>query len=195
MTEKIQVASGVKQLDHLLGGLRIGDNVVWYDNAGSLAPIFYLNFIKASQTDKKAIIYINFDHSIKTLMERLGDPTVSDYLLEFWYNNVLSGIPTHLVNTTSNTLWQMFQVPHRALTAIIDIPYSRLKGTARQRYLNEIPKMVSGNIKGWKRGSSLAGETFLKGKISDFESKWAEEMGTSVGAFERSPYPILRKLV
>ncbi|MGB5155951.1 MAG: helix-turn-helix domain-containing protein [Desulfobacterales bacterium] len=77
LTEKPLVASGVNQLDQLLGGLRIGDNVVWYDNAGSLAPVFYLNFIKISQSEKKSIIYINFDHSIKTLMERLG--TLSDY--------------------------------------------------------------------------------------------------------------------
>lgn len=78
-SEKPLVASGVNQLDQLLGGLRIGDNIVWYDNAGSLAPVFYLNFIKASQSDKKSIIYINFDHSIKTLMERLG--TLADYEL------------------------------------------------------------------------------------------------------------------
>ncbi|MFH2046986.1 MAG: helix-turn-helix domain-containing protein [Pseudomonadota bacterium] len=77
ITEKPLVESGVKQLDQLLGGLRIGDNVVWYDNAGSLAPVFYLNFIKSSQANKKSIIYINFDHSIKTLMERLG--TLADY--------------------------------------------------------------------------------------------------------------------
>ncbi len=76
-SEKPQVASGVSQLDQILGGLQIGDNVVWYDNAGSLAPVFYLNFIKASQSDKKSIIYINFDHSIKTLMERLGP--LADY--------------------------------------------------------------------------------------------------------------------
>jgi hypothetical protein len=31
------VASGVHQLDHILGSLLIGDNVIWYDDAGSLA--------------------------------------------------------------------------------------------------------------------------------------------------------------
>ena len=76
-SEELQVASGVTQLDHLLGGLRIGDNVVWYDDAGSLAPVFYLNFIKASQADKKPIIYLNFDRSIKSLLEQLG--SLSDY--------------------------------------------------------------------------------------------------------------------
>ncbi len=52
-SEELRVASGVRQLDHLLDGLRIGDNVVWYDDAGSLAPVFYLNFIKTAQAEKK----------------------------------------------------------------------------------------------------------------------------------------------
>ncbi len=76
-SEELQVSSGVSQLDQLLGGLRIGDNVVWYDNAGSLAPVFYLNFIKASQADKKSIIYLNFDRSIKSLLQQLGP--LADY--------------------------------------------------------------------------------------------------------------------
>ena len=37
-TETQRLASGVSQLDRLLGGLFIGDNVVWHDDAGSLAP-------------------------------------------------------------------------------------------------------------------------------------------------------------
>jgi transcriptional regulator with XRE-family HTH domain/KaiC/GvpD/RAD55 family RecA-like ATPase len=76
-TQQLQVASGVSQLDNLLGGLHIGDNVVWYDNAGSLAPVFYLNFIKASQAEDKPIIYLNFDRSIKNLLEQLGP--LADY--------------------------------------------------------------------------------------------------------------------
>jgi len=44
-SEKIRVTSGVDQLDRLLGGIFIGDNVVWYDDAGSLASVFCLNFI------------------------------------------------------------------------------------------------------------------------------------------------------
>ena len=70
--EAHRVASGVNQLDHLLGGLLIGDNVVWYDDVGSLAPVFCLNFIKASQSEKKPVIYLSFDRSIKSLMEQLG---------------------------------------------------------------------------------------------------------------------------
>jgi len=70
--EKLRVASGVSQLDHLLGGLYIGDNVVWYDDAGSLAAVFCLNFIQASQAQNRPLIYVSFDRSPKNLLEKLG---------------------------------------------------------------------------------------------------------------------------
>ncbi|AFM26841.1 helix-turn-helix domain-containing protein [Desulfomonile tiedjei] len=74
---KQRVASGVSQLDRLLGGLFIGDNVVWHDDAGSLASVFCLNFIQASQSQNKPIIYVTFDRSPRNLLERLGP--LADY--------------------------------------------------------------------------------------------------------------------
>jgi hypothetical protein len=49
-SNRLRIASGIGQLDRLLGGLFIGDNVVWYDDAGSLASIFCLNFIICSRS-------------------------------------------------------------------------------------------------------------------------------------------------
>lgn len=49
----IRVSSGFGQLDQLLGGLFIGDNVAWYDEAGNLASVFSFNFIQESQAQKK----------------------------------------------------------------------------------------------------------------------------------------------
>lgn len=71
-SEKLRVASGVSQLDRLLEGLYIGDNVVWHDDAGSLAAVFCLNFIQASQVQKKPLIYVCFDRSPKNLLDKLG---------------------------------------------------------------------------------------------------------------------------
>jgi transcriptional regulator with XRE-family HTH domain/KaiC/GvpD/RAD55 family RecA-like ATPase len=71
-SKKISVSSGVSQFDNLLGGLLIGDNVIWYDDAGSLASLFYLNFIRESQQQQKAIIYVSFDRSPRALIEELG---------------------------------------------------------------------------------------------------------------------------
>jgi transcriptional regulator with XRE-family HTH domain/KaiC/GvpD/RAD55 family RecA-like ATPase len=71
-SEPLQVTSGIDQLDQLLGGLFIGDNVVWYDDAGSLAEIFCRNFIQASRRQEKHLIYVSFDRSPKNLLDHLG---------------------------------------------------------------------------------------------------------------------------
>ncbi len=69
---KQRVTSGVSQLDRLLGGLFIGDNVVWHDDSGSLASVFCFNLIQASQSQGKALIYVSFDRSPRNLLEKLG---------------------------------------------------------------------------------------------------------------------------
>ena len=81
MVSKNMISSGINQLDYLLGGgIFIGDNVVWYDEVGSLAPTFCLNLMKVSKAHKKQIIYISFDRSIKNLLELLG-PLANNRLL------------------------------------------------------------------------------------------------------------------
>lgn len=81
VSEKLRVASGVSHLDLLLGGLYIGDNVVWQDDAGSLAAVFCMNFIQASQAQNKPIIYVSFDRSPKNLMDKLGILAQSEQLI------------------------------------------------------------------------------------------------------------------
>lgn len=67
-----RVSSGVAQLDRLLGGLYIGDNVVWHDDAGNLASSFCLNFLETSLSLQKPVIYVSFDRSPKNLLDKLG---------------------------------------------------------------------------------------------------------------------------
>jgi transcriptional regulator with XRE-family HTH domain len=79
-SEKTRVSSGVSALDRLLGGLFIGDNVIWYDEAGSLALSFCMNLIQTSQTQNKSVIYVSFDRSPKSLLEMLGPLAQSNTL-------------------------------------------------------------------------------------------------------------------
>jgi transcriptional regulator with XRE-family HTH domain len=79
-SQKTRVSSGVSSLDRLLGGLFIGDNVIWYDDAGSLALPFCMNLIQTSQSQNKAIIYVSFDRSPKSLLEMLGPLAESKHL-------------------------------------------------------------------------------------------------------------------
>jgi transcriptional regulator with XRE-family HTH domain/KaiC/GvpD/RAD55 family RecA-like ATPase len=111
--ERQRVPSGVSRLDLLLGGLFIGDNVVWHDDAGSLAPVFCLNFLQACQLQEKPIIYVSFDRSPKNLLDKLGNlannPGLiildcftngkgdgSDFFLKF-YEEAESELPCRLV--------------------------------------------------------------------------------------------------
>ncbi len=67
-----KVASGVNQLDRILGGLLVGDNVIWYDDSGSLAWAYCVNLIQASQSRNKPVIFVSFDRSPRNLLEKLG---------------------------------------------------------------------------------------------------------------------------
>lgn len=77
---KTRVSSGLSHLDRLLGGLFIGDNVVWYDDAGSLAAAFSFNFIQESIDGNKDLVYVSFDRSPKTILEDLGPLAKSQHL-------------------------------------------------------------------------------------------------------------------
>lgn len=72
MSERLRITSGIGQLDRILGGLYIGDNVVWHDDSGSLASVFCHSFIQASQIQSRPLIYVCFDRSPKNLLEKLG---------------------------------------------------------------------------------------------------------------------------
>jgi len=65
-------STGIAQLDQILGGLFIGDNVIWYDDAGSLASVFCQNLIQAAVDRREPVIYVSFDRSPKNLFDKLG---------------------------------------------------------------------------------------------------------------------------
>ena len=134
--------------------------------------------------------------AVKRFLDTIEDPKLKDYFYEYWYNSILSGIPTHIVNVASNTLWAAFQLgAHRPFRALIDIPISKLTGQQRKYYINETIPALLGYKKAFKKGMEGAREMLKKGNISEFETKWEREFGSSVaGAFERSLHKGLRKL-
>lgn len=150
-----------------------------------------------NERELKEFKALNFENplEIKRFMERLGDPKLRDYFYEFWYNSILSGIPTHLINIASNTAWAAFQFPHRALTASIDSLISKFSGRKQEIFIDEIIPMWAGLKKGFGKGLAGAAEMIRTGKVREFETKWEREIGgTTLGAFERSPYKALRQL-
>ncbi len=72
MHQRHKIFSGVPELDRLLEGVVIGDNVIWYDDAGSLAPVFCVRFMEKCLEEGRPVIYASFDRSPRNLLERLG---------------------------------------------------------------------------------------------------------------------------
>ncbi|HNR88776.1 MAG TPA: helix-turn-helix domain-containing protein [Spirochaetota bacterium] len=67
------ISTGIKYLDKLLGGLSLGDNVVWQISNGVPIEYFLKSLIGASSEITNNIIYINFNYSPHTIFKRFED--------------------------------------------------------------------------------------------------------------------------
>jgi len=70
MTTKI--SSGISYLDHLLGFLKTGDNVIWEVEAGTYIEIFLQRFIEHNLKNGYKVVYVGFNVSPSTLTKRLA---------------------------------------------------------------------------------------------------------------------------
>jgi len=69
MTTKI--SSGIGYLDHLLGFLKTGDNVIWEVEAGTYIEIFLQRFMEHTLKSGYKVVYVSFNVSPSTLTKRL----------------------------------------------------------------------------------------------------------------------------
>ena len=143
------------------------------------------------QGDAKPMI--NFQKHLKATKQ---DPKLMDYVYEYWYNSILSGVPTHVVNIASNTAWGAWQIGvHKPLLAAIDPLIAKFQKRPTEYYMAEIIPALAGIKRGFKPGIKGAKEMLLKGYTTDADlDKFAADMGKSVGAFSRSPNKYLRAL-
>jgi transcriptional regulator with XRE-family HTH domain/KaiC/GvpD/RAD55 family RecA-like ATPase len=78
MTGKI--SSGIGYLDHLLGFLKTGDNVIWEVEAGTYIETFLQRFIEHNLKSGYNVVYVSFNISPSTLSKRLAHLPHLDYL-------------------------------------------------------------------------------------------------------------------
>lgn len=133
--------------------------------------------------------------SARKMDEYMETPKIRDYLGSVWYNSMLSGVPTHLVNFTSNTVWFASMFPHRVVTAGADAFLSVMQNRERRVFMREVFPMLTGAKKGLKPGLKAAKEVMQHGFTisSDLHSKFEQDMGGSMTAFERSPITKFRE--
>src|SRR4030042_238256 len=66
-----KISSGIGYLDHLLGFLKTGDNVIWEVEAGTYIEIFLQRFIEHNLKNGYKVVYVSFNVSPSTLTKRL----------------------------------------------------------------------------------------------------------------------------
>jgi len=67
-----KISSGIGYLDHLLGFLKTGDNVIWEVEAGTYIEIFLQRFIEHNLKNGYKVVYVSFNVSPSTLTKRLN---------------------------------------------------------------------------------------------------------------------------
>ena len=102
-------------------------------------------------------------------------PTFTDMLVEYWYNSILSGPATHIVNVLSNTLTILNQLPEFAFAAALG-GAKKLTGiqwgAGRDRVLGtEVGQRAVGMVSGAVEGARAFADTLATGNISDGVSK------------------------
>lgn len=67
-----ECSTGFGYLDHLMGGLLIGDNVVWETDAGSYIDLFVDKFAHSSLQSGNNLTYVSFNRSPATIVKKLS---------------------------------------------------------------------------------------------------------------------------
>ncbi len=68
----IKISTGISYIDHVLGFLKTGDNVIWEVEAGTYIESFLQKFIEHSLKSGYKLVYISFNASPSTLTKRLA---------------------------------------------------------------------------------------------------------------------------
>jgi len=121
-----------------------------------------------ASTEKMAEALAGFDspEQIGAFVKQAQRATTSDMFLEAWINGLLSGPQTHAVNTLSNGLNAVWQIPERFLAATI----GHLTGTEAIAE-REAVHLAYGLVEGFKDGLKSFARTIKTGESEDVLSK------------------------
>lgn len=110
--------------------------------------------------------------NLNRFIEKVSKPVFSDRAQEIWYNYLLSGPQTHMVNMLSNTMTALGQLPEHAIAAGIGATRRALSREATDRVLfSELGARTVGLLQGTKEGVREFARAFRTGEASDFVTK------------------------
>lgn len=120
------------------------------------------------------------------LAKALSKPRWHNKVSELYINFLLSNPPTHVVNTVSNTLTAMAQIPEYATASIIGAGRKALlRDKAKERITaSEVGARTFGLVQGAKEGARLFANALRTGDASDFASKVEGEQYKAVAGLK-----------
>lgn len=105
---------------------------------------------------------------IRTIMK----PKAMDYLTEIYYNSILSGPKTHIINGLSNMITTALSPVERGVAAVVERGLAPLQGRQVERFFSEVPADTIGAIQGIQEGLQNAAYTLKNGFSPAQASKW-----------------------
>ncbi|MFC4293569.1 thermonuclease family protein [Novosphingobium tardum] len=106
-----------------------------------------------------------------TVADKLAKPRFRDKITEVYINSLLSGPQTHVVNTVSNTLTALGQIPEHAVAAGFG-GVRRMAGRGEDAVLgSEVGARAFGLLQGMKEGLGLFARSLRTGEPVDLVSK------------------------
>lgn len=115
---------------------------------------------------------LNDPGAVNDFIRSLSKPGFWDYVTEIYYNSILSGPKTHIVNSLSNTANTFVSPVERVASAIVEVPLSALQRRARARFFNEVPADAWGAVSGLKDGFRAFASTYKYGISPEQASKF-----------------------
>lgn len=110
--------------------------------------------------------------NMNRFIEKVSKPTFKDKAVEVWYNFLLSGPQTHMVNMLSNTLTSISQIPEHAVAAGVGAARRAIGREAADRVLlSEVGARTAGLLQGTKEGLRLFANALKTGEATDFVTK------------------------
>jgi endonuclease YncB( thermonuclease family) len=109
--------------------------------------------------------------TMNQLAQKALKPAWKDKIVELYYNSILSGPATHVVNAVSNTMTALGQLPEHGVAAVIGAPRALMKSGSDRVLFSELGARAVGMMQGTKEGMRQAARTFMTGKSSDLISK------------------------
>jgi hypothetical protein len=111
-------------------------------------------------------------------INQFGRAKFKDVFFEFWINSLLSGVKTHVVNISSNTLFAAGQIPERFGAALIG---KITKGPAEVSF-REVGALAHGMVEGVWDGLALAGKAFMHNAPSNYRTKIETSYNKAISA-------------